>query len=143
MAKTHTPPPGNQDSALAVGITIANGQVSFSGDPLIVSPSGDLRLTGLLGGVQIVMVIESAGWCFYNDGSDSAADALFLAAKQTDKTKSAPLPAVFKNPALNPPSFNVLTLTSKNNDSKTYYYTLNFIDSQGDPLSPDPIIVNR
>jgi hypothetical protein len=143
MAKTHTPPPGTQDTALAVGITISGGQASFSGDPRIVSPSGNLDLTGLPGGVQIFMVIETAGYCFYNDGSDSAADALYLAAKQSDKVKSTPLPAAFKDPALNPPYFNVLTLTSKNNDSKRYYYTLNFIDSKNNLLSWDPIIFNN
>jgi len=143
MANTHTPPPGDQDSALAVAITITNGQVSFSGDPGIVSPNGNLDLTSLPGGVQILMVIETAGYCFYNDGSDSATDALFLADKQSDKTRSTPLPAVFKQPTLNPPYFNVLTLISKNNDSKRYYYTLNFIDSQGGLLSHDPIIFNN
>jgi hypothetical protein len=142
MPRTHTPP-GNQDSALAVAITITNGQVSFSGDPNIVLPNGNLDLTGLPGGVQIFMVIETAGWCFYNDGTDSAAEALFLAANQPDKTRSTPLPSVFKDAALNPPFFNVLTLTSKNNDHKRYYYTLNFIDSQSNPLSWDPIIFNN
>ena len=143
MAKTHTPAPGSQDSALAVSITITGGLVSFSGNPAIVSPSGDLDLTSLPGGVQIFMVVETTGWCFYNDGSNSAADALFLADKQADKSKSKPLPAAFKDPALNPPYFNVLTLTSKNNDKKTYYYTLNFIHSNNNLLSYDPIIVNN
>jgi hypothetical protein len=139
---THTPP-GNQGSALAVAITITNGQVSFSGDPRYVLPSGNLDLTHLQGNVQIFMVIQTAGWCFYNDGTDSATDALFLAANQPDKVRSTPLPAVFQDAALNPPFFNVLTLTTKNNDSKRYYYTLNFIDSQSNLLSWDPIIFNN
>jgi hypothetical protein len=143
MAKTYVPPPGSQDSALVVAITITGGQVSFSGDPGIVLPNGNLDLTGLPGGVQIFMVIETAGYCFYNDGSASAADALFLAAKQSDKSKSRPLPAVFRDPSLNPPFFNILTLTSKNNDSKRYYYTLNFIDSNNNIISYDPIIFNN
>jgi hypothetical protein len=138
---THTPPPGTQ--ALAVGVTITNGVVSFSGDPNYVLPSGNLDLTLLQGSVQIFMVIQTAGWCFYNDGTNNAAEALFLAANQPDKVRSAPLPAVFKDAALNPPYFNVLTLTSKNNDHNRYYYTLNFIDSAGGPLSVDPIIFNN
>jgi len=143
MAKTHTPPAGTQDSALAVSISINAGQVSFSGAPSIVLPNGNLDLTGLAGGVQIFMVIQTAGWCFYNDGTDSAAEALFLAQKQSDKTKAKALPAAFKDAALNPPYFNALTLTSKNNDSKRYYYTLNFIDSNNNLLSYDPIIFNN
>ena len=143
MANKHTPPPGNQASALAVAITIIEGEVFFSGDPGIVSPNGNLDLTGLPGEVQILMIIETAGYCFDNDGSDSAADAIFLAASQTNKTKTTPLPAAFKDPELNAPYFNVLTLTSKNNDSKRYYYTLNFIDSENGLLSLDPIIFNN
>ena len=139
----HTPPPGNQDTALAVGITIAGEQVSFSGDSNIVSASGNLDLTGLPGGVRIVMVIQTPGYCFYNDGTDSAAEAIFLAAKQSDKVKSTPLPAAFKDAAHNAPYFNVLMLTSKNNDCNRYYYTLNFVDSNGNPLSYDPIIFNN
>jgi hypothetical protein len=144
MTKTHTPPPGSQDSALSVGVTINAGQVSFSGSAGVVSPSGDLDLSKLAGGgVQIFMIIQTAGYCFYNDGSSSAAEALFLAAKQTDKDKSRALPSVFKDAGLNPPYFNMLTLTSKNNDSKTYYYTLNFVDSNNNILSYDPIIINN
>jgi hypothetical protein len=142
MPSKHTPP-GNQDSALAVVITIANGQVTFSGDPGIVSPNGNLDLTTLGGGVQIIMVIESAGWCFDNDGTASATDAIYLAEKQSDKVNSRGLPSVFKDAALIGPNFNILTLTSKNNDSKRYYYTLNFLDSQNGLFSWDPIIFNN
>ena len=144
MTKPHTPPPGSQDAALSVGITITGGQVSFSGSAGVVSPTGDLDLSKLGGGgVQIFMIIQTAGYCFYNDGSNSAAEALFLAAKQVDKDKSRALPSVFKDAALNPPYFNVLALTSKNNDKKTYYYTLNFVDSYNKILSYDPIIINN
>jgi hypothetical protein len=143
MPNPHTPPPGSQDSALSVGITIVGGQVSFSGSAGIVSPSGDLNLSGLPGGVQIFMIVQTPGYCFYNNGSNSAAEALFLAEKQPDKSRSKPLPSVFHDAALNPPYFNLLTLTSKNNDSKTYYYTLNFVDSRNQILSYDPIIINN
>jgi hypothetical protein len=141
---THTPPPANQATVLVVAITIANGQVTFSGSAGVVAPNGDLTLTGLPASVQIVMVILTGGWCFDNDGSsDSAVKALFLSDNPALKAQSTNPPAVFKKPQLNPLYFNVLTLTTKNKDNKTYHYTLNFIDSNSNLLSYDPIIFNN
>ncbi len=127
-----------------MGVTLTNWPPLFSGDPNIVTPTGDLRLAGLPASVQIVMIVQTGGWCFDNDGSsDSAVRALYLSDNQALKVQSVNLPSVFKRPQLNPPYFNVLTLTTKNKDNKPYYYTVNFIDSGGDIRSYDPIIFNN
>ena len=127
---------------LPVDLDIVGVDFVFSGNVSIVRLNGDLFLNGLPTEVEVDIHLRTRGFTFANNGTDdSAAKALFLSADINDKAKAKPLPSVFRGASINYPKYDHLTLTSKNNDHKTYYYTLNVMGPNG-PLSWDPIIVN-
>lgn len=116
----------------------AKGTCKFNGDAKYVTDAGDIILFKASRQVHIVMAIQTAGYTFYPD----PLKAIVISDNLVHKGQSGYTPNNFTNFKLTLNNTQ-LEFDDDNHGNKHFYYTINFIDPNGNPFPFDPIIVNN
>ena len=112
----------------------AQGTCTFNGDPKYVTDTGNVILFKAAPQVNITMVAQ-AGYAF------DPAKSIVISENLAHKGQPGYRPSNFTPPVLT--GNTQIEFDDDNHGNKHFYYTLNFVDPNGNPFSYDPIIVNN
>jgi hypothetical protein len=115
----------------------AKGTCTFNGDAKYVTDTGNVILFKAAAKVHITMVIPTPTGGYKFD----AANSIVISENLAHKGQPGYRPSNFTPPVLT--GNTQIEFDDDNHGNKHFYYTLNFIDPNGNPFSFDPIIVNN